>query len=362
MQDRNLRVAREELAGPLRDLLQKFYPPDNRVRMTGLRAVGAEVEFEFSPERTPPAVTGLAARLRGRYCTFRRQLIVHGQPAGEERWYWMNPEKPFVIPVPSPFGVVELVRGKEEIAEALKLLDRLPRDNRVEDEQFRFLVGPPHGELLLPADRAGVSGFDGGLIISTNGALFVRNSEGRWGYAGEGPGWYSVVSRDRVYCTAAGTIRSRPLAAPAAEWETVCPEPPLRAGEKAEQVFVAGDRLYQAVHPNVLCSRPLANPAAEWTRVNVPLWSTGHAVTRDTMFGNDRKHLYSRPTANPNAEYRPVGPWPGGFGPAECSTLVADGDRLLAFGGVGPIYARPVKAGPDEPWTVVGRVHDPYQR
>jgi hypothetical protein len=42
--------------------------------------------------------------------------------------------------------------------------------------------------------------------------------------------------------------------------------------------------------------------------------------------------------------------------------LVCDGDRLLAFGQSGPIYARPATADADNPWKIVGRVHDPYAR
>src|SRR5205085_6404407 len=103
LQARNLRIMRADIVPRLRDIVQTFYPPDNPIQVAGVRAFGSGVEVEFRATHPPPPVTGLAARLRGRYCTFRRRLVVHRQPAGEDRWYWMNPEKPFVLRVPVPF-------------------------------------------------------------------------------------------------------------------------------------------------------------------------------------------------------------------------------------------------------------------
>ncbi len=84
----------------------------------------------------------------------------------------------------------------------------------------------------------------------------------------------------------------------------------------------------------------------------------GVAAVGDALFGNDGKQLFKRPAGRLDAARVPVGPWPGG-----CDSLVADGNRLLAHGrGPGPIYGRPITAALSDPWTEVGRVHDPYKR
>lgn len=360
LQDRNLRIVTAEIVAPLRDIVQAFYPPDNPVRVAGVRAFGSEVEVEFRPTTPPPATTGLAARLRGRYCTHRRRLVVHGQPVGEDRWYWMDPEKPFAIHLPVPFGVgVEVVRGRAEFAAAERLFDRLPPDPRAGAELVRHLFGPPGGELLLPAETRGVSGFAGGLILAVgNDGLFVRDESGRWRDAGECPGWFPVVAGGRVYCREGGGIWSRPLMDPAAVWERWCDEPTVGPGERQVGVLVvAGGRLYETVSPHAQYSRPLADRAAGWVRADVRLDHDGLAAAGDTLFGNDGKQLLARPAADPTAAWVPAGSWPAG-----CRRLAADGDRLLAFGGPGPIYARATSAGPDVPWVVVGRVHDPAGR
>jgi RNA polymerase sigma factor (sigma-70 family) len=361
LQARNLRIVRDEIVDPLRDLLQGFYPPDNPVQLAGVRAFGSEVEVEFRTSRPPPAPL-LAARLRGRYCTFRRRLVIHGQPAGEDRWYWMNPAKPLALPVSLPFGPgVELVRGREAYAVAERLFDRLPPDERAGPELLRSLFGPPGGGLLLPADTRGVSGFAGGLILAVgNDGLFARDGSGQWRDAGECPGWSPVVAGGRVYCYGGGVIRSRPLADRAAAWEKWCDEPPVGPGERRVGIlFVAGGRLYETVAPHAHYSRPLADPAAGWSRVECPLGEDGLAAVGGTLFGHDGKQLFARPAADPAGGWNVVGPWPEG-----CRKLVADGDRLLAFAGwkPGSIYARPAAAGPDVPWVVAGRVHDPYER
>lgn len=357
LQDRNLRIVQDDIVARLRDIVQALYPPDNPVLIEGVRAFGSQVEVEFRVTHPPEA--GMAARLRGRYCVHRRRLVVHSQLAGADSWSWVDPAKPFVISVRLSFGAVEVVRGRAEYAAAERQFDRLPPDARAEAELLRHLFGPPGGEVLLPA-AAFVSGFDGGWVLMTGDrGLFSRDRAGQWRYAGECPGWFPVVVDGHVYCSGHGMIRSRPLAEPTAAWQAVCPEPPLQPGEKAEQLFAVGNRLYQAVQPAFHCSRPLGDPTAGWTRTSpsVVLWPNGLAATGESVFGNDTKRLYARPAADPMAKWIPVGPWPEG-----CDMLFADGDRLLAFGGPGPIYARPTIAGPEVGWGVVGRVHDPHKR
>ncbi len=82
------------------------------------------------------------------------------------------------------------------------------------------------------------------------------------------------------------------------------------------------------------------------------------ASVGDALFGNDGKHLFKRPAGQLDAAWVPVGPWPAGY-----DRMVADGDRLLAFGR-GPVLidARSITAAPEVPWTKVARAHDSYKR
>lgn len=360
LQERNVRIATNEIVPPLRELLQKLYPPTNEVREVYVGAVGSEVEFEFEVTPPPPAITGFAARLRGRYCIILRRLIVHGQPDGETRWYSMNPQRPFGLNIPIPFGApLELVRGREEFAAAERLFAQLPADDRAEPELLRALFGPRGGELLLPTENRGVSGFPGGLIlVASGGGMYVR--DGSWRMVGECPGWWPVVADGQVYCDWDREIWSRPLAKPSAPWVKWCDKPtPGPEGEQATGLlFVADERLCMTMKPHGLCSVPLANPAVGWTRTKHPISHAGVAAVGDTLFGNDGKQLFKRPAAQLDAAWVPVGPWP-----PECNWLVADGERLLAYGwGPVPIYARSITAPPTEPWTKFGRLHDPYKR
>lgn len=361
LQERNARIARDELSPQFRELLQRFYPPPHEVSVAHVQAVGSVVEVECLVTPPVPAATGLATRLRARYCTALRRLTIRGQPDGETRWYWMNPEKPLALKIPTPFGPpVEVVRGREEYLATEQLFARLPADDRAESEQIRALFGPPGGELLMPTDNRGVSGFSGGLILVAElDGLFVRDASGRWRAAGTCPGWAPVVADGRVYCYDADGIQSRPLDNPNARWEKWGDRPPLRPGEPGHgQLFVAGGRACMTIDPQGLASRPLNDPKAEWKRSSHSLGPHGVAEVGDTLFGTDGKRLYKRSAAQPDADWVPAGPWPTGD-----DRLIADGTRLLAYPwGPGPIYSRPAAAGPDVPWQEVGRVHDPFRR
>ena len=360
LQERNLRIARDEVAGEVQNLFQRFYPAPHVVEVAGVRAFGSEVEVELSVTPPPPAVTGLAAVSRGKYCTFRRQLTVASQPTGQDRWYGMNPERPIEVTLPNPFGSPFVItRGRDEFAEAKRLFGRLPKDDRAEAELLRMLFGPRGGELLLPTENRGVSGFPGGLIlVAGNSGMYVRDGAGKWRYAGECPGWHPAVVDGQIYCDS-NAIWSRPLDKPSADWVKWCELPTLELGEQMRgPLFVAGGRLCMTMHPHSVRSRPLNDPSVGWTRTEHRPHHEGLAVIGDTLFGNDGKMLFKRPAAQFDATWVPVGPWPSG-----CDRLVADADRLLAYGrGPGPIYARAIAAKPTDPWTKVGRVHDPYKR
>ncbi len=359
LQERNARIATDELATPLRDLVQKFYPPPHQVGVVGVRAVGSEVEIEFRVTPPVPDAAGLPSRLQARYCMVLRRLTIRGQSDGQTDWYWIDPDKPMELKIPNPFGPpTVIVRGREEFAAAEKLFARLPPDERAEPDQVRALFGAPGGTVLLPTETRGVSGFPGGLVAATrDGALFVRDDPGWWRSAGTCPGWGPLVADGRVYCYTHGMIRSRPLNDPTAPWEKWCDEPPLALGNlRLGQLFVAGGQLCMTVEPSGLYSRPLTDRTAGWKWGTNDLNLTGVAAAGDTLFATDGKRLFQRPAANPDAAWTPVGPWPVGQ-----ERLFVDGDHLRTYvWGPGPIYTRPVSAGPDVPWREIGRVRNPY--
>ncbi|WP_202920161.1 RNA polymerase sigma factor [Urbifossiella limnaea] len=361
LQVKNLRITREEIAPQVRDIFQRFYPKENLVRVESVRAFGSEVEVELRVTPPPPAITQLAAVSRGRYCVFRRKLRVDSQPTGDTRWYWMNPEKPVAIKLPALSGPGrEVVIGRDEFAATERLFDRLPKDERAEAALLRLLFGPPGSELLLPARSLGASGFSGRVILAAEcGGLYVRDDTDSWRYTGECPGVSPVVADGRAFCHVNGGIWSRLLAEPTAPWVKWCDEPPLEPGDQDRRdLFIAGGRLCMAMKPHALNSRPLSDPAVGWVRTTHPVQHGGFAVVGDFLFGNDGERLFKRPASQLDAAWVPVGPWPPGY-----DRLVADGDRLLAFGrDPGPIYARPAAALADVPWTEAGRVHDPYKQ
>jgi hypothetical protein len=153
-----------------------------------------------------------------------------------------------------------------------------------------------------------------------------------------------------VYCIHNGISRRR-LDDPAAAWVTWCGLPD-RPGERRGSLCVAGGRLYLPLDSGVLCSIPLADPSAGWTRTPARVDWEAMTEAGDTLFTNDGASLLARPSADVNAAWQTFGPWKAG-----CRWLVAVGDRLLALGGPGPIYARPATRTP-EPWVEVGRVAD----
>jgi RNA polymerase sigma-70 factor (ECF subfamily) len=358
LEQRNLRIMRQEIANPVRDLVQKFYPADNPVRVTGLRAVASEVEIEFEMTRPVPALTGLATRLRMRYCTFRRHLSVEGQPHGEKKWYSMNPMKPWVSYAWSPFtGKVEIVRGREEYVEVERLFARLPPDERAGPELIDRLFAPSASELHLPANLRGCAGFPGGLVVAHgSGALFIRDNSGEWHYAGECAGDQPAVVNDYIFCLRDGAVWTRPLAQYAAAWAKWCDNPALRAGERYFSLFSSGDKLYMTVHPGWMYSRTVTPIGPDWVRSPHSLWPWGIAATSETVFAHNSKDLFAKAVGEPETAWTKVGIWP-----TDCATLVVDGERLLAFGGSGPIYARPVTRTVED-WVIVGKVFDPEKR
>ena len=263
---RNKRFVESELVSDLQKIVQRFYSPDNPMRLVEVRAFGAEVEVEFKASRAPGPWMK-AARIRGRYCTWRRRLIVYVRPAGSDGWRWMNPSKPASVEIVLPLvGCVDVILGLAEYKETERLFDRLPHDAHAEAEHLRYLFGEPGGEMRMPA---GGSGFcaDGGRLwfVAGDHELFARDQDGKWHFEGLCPGWWLVAGGGRLVCTAGEDILTRPVDEPSAPWVHWCKIPPMRKGERGGLLAIAGDRLYMAIHPNVFCYRLLADSKAPWT-------------------------------------------------------------------------------------------------
>lgn len=360
LEDRNLRIVKNDLVTKIRDITQRFYPSDNQLKLVAVRAFGSEVEIELETSY-PPQSAAQATRLRGRYCTWRRRLVVHGQPASQDRWYRMQPKKPAVFELPLPLiGLTEIVLGRNEYVEVERLFDQLPRDQRAESEHLRYLFGEPNGPLRLPAGGTGFCA-SGGRMFLVNGdmEMYVREPDGRWHYDSECPGWWLVAHDGQLYCTRNDEILTRPIDAIGKPWTLWKKFPVFEEGERGGFLAISGGRFYLSIHPGVLCYCPLSDPATAWVRENrvTPLWPDGLAGSADTFFGHNARQILSRPTLDATAAWTPVA-----RRPEEATFLAVDGDQILAYGRPGPIYARPLNAGLEVDWKIVGQAHEPSRR
>lgn len=362
LQAKNLRILHDEVLPRLRAELQRTMPSDNPVTVTDARAVGSEVEVELRPARPIPGQ--FPARLRLRYCVFRRQMSALEDV--DKPWQWSyvptvrfetsavpNPLAPF-----APLFVTRAVPTNDRWESARRVFAVLPPDPRAQEELIGELFVPPGGAFRLPAKSRGTSSFTGGLIVAdVSDGLFVRNPAGRWRYAGECPGWWPVVAGRWVYCIEGEQLLARPLADPSAPWQKWCDLPPVLPGEVTCSLFVDGGRIWVARSPSRLYSRPVTGPATPWERTDFVGQVCWRAGIDGTVYGNDGLHvLVAGRVSQPEAGWRRIGPWP-----ERCGSLIVDGNRLLAYDpGSGPIYSRPISAGSDHPWKVEGRIHDPY--
>jgi hypothetical protein len=150
-------------------------------------------------------------------------------------------------------------------------------------------------------------------------------------------------------------ILTRPIDAlwqPCTFWKKI---PELKPGERGGSLAIAGDRLYFTIHNNVHCYCPLADPTAPWVRYenSEAIWPE-IAATTDRFFGRNSTHLLTRPVRDIAAPWKPLARWP-----ENGTSLVVDGYRLLVVGKPGPIYSRPITAGPGVDWEIVGQTYDP---
>lgn len=361
LQAKNFRILQAEVVQPLLDVFQRALPSDNPVAAAEVRTFGSEVELEIRPAR--PVPNYMPSRLRLRYCTFRRQLVAAEIDFRTGGWRTLNLPRLISTGVPNPLApftpiVVTTQGAADDRWDAVrKAFDRLPADDRAEAEQLRLLLGLSGRGLLLPVG-CHVAGFPGGLIVQPNRhGLYVRDRAGRLRYAGECVGWGSVVVDGQVYCMGDAAIWSRPLDDSTVPWVRECDWPPVRGDEVLR--YLVADRTHVVVGTGHSARVRTVGAAAEWTQVEWPPSADGAAAAGGQVYGAANGRLYVGRFAATGVPFRDVGP-----AAPECTVLVADGDRLLAYrpDRSGPVFERPFDASPDRPWTVVGRVHDPYKR
>jgi RNA polymerase sigma factor (sigma-70 family) len=358
LQEKNLRLLHSEVIPLLLKESRTFTPADNPLRLADVRAFGSEVECQFQTEQ--PIIAGWKpAGIKLRYCTLMRKLEIAANLDGNSPWKVIDPERPIILDLAIPGVPVPAVNlATKYVTAAQAAFDRLPSDVRAEAEQLQRLFGASPMELLLPA---GMSGFaaDAGQLFAVDArthALFIRDLAGRWHYGGNCPGWWLAVHGGQLYCIRGDEILTRSVDAPTAPWARWSDLPLPGKNEGRGFLAVNGERIYVAIHPNIFSHRPIAKPEQPWKREvsPIPIWPNGISATVDRFFGHDATHVIARPLQDSAAPWSKVARWP-----KECQFLVIDGDRLLAFGGPGPIYTRPVAAGPEVDWSIVGRVHEP---
>jgi RNA polymerase sigma-70 factor (ECF subfamily) len=360
LQARNLRILQADVVPQLVAQYRQSMPADNPLAAVEVRTFGSEVEVEMRPTRLIPNVFPM--RLQMRYCMLRRQLLAAEANSLTGPLRELNLPRPIPTGIPNPLApfapLVQTTPGADDVrwAGVRRAFARLPADERAEADHLRHLFGPSGEELVLPVG-CHVAGFPGGLITQASGhGLYVRDLTGRWRYAGICAGWGATVADGRVYCTGDAMIRSRPLDDPLAPWERVCEAPPTQKGQEGMYYFVVDRTHVVACAGNVAWVRPMG-PAATWTRVESPTWLNGATAAGNRIYGAVGDRLYACEFVPPGFQWREIGP-----SATNCTALFVDGSRIVAYDQrqPGPLYARPLDAGPDDPWREIGRFHDPY--
>ncbi len=357
LQDRNLRLARERVIPELMRLGEKLFPAEFALKEHAIRARGSEVECELRTSR-PLIPSWKPAVLKIRYSLLLRKMEMEADLRGQGRWTVIDPKRPIVLDlaIPGiPLPAIDL--AKDNFANTLAALERIPSDPRSEKEQIRWLFGDDPEKLLMPTGLRGFAADNGRMyIVDQDQAIYIREPNGQWHFAGTCPGWWMVARSGRLYCQRGSEISTRLADERDASWERWGDFPSLNAGERSGFLAVTDKHLIVMVHPNVACIRPLAEPDKPWVREENtnPIWPDGVVGIRDQLIAHDQRNLLLRSATDPNAKWKPIASWPEGG-----SFLALDGDRLLNLGNVGEIYSRPLTAGPEVGWSNAGTVHDP---
>src|SRR5262249_47493790 len=144
-----------------------------------------------------------------------------------------------------------------------------------------------------------------------------------------------------LYFATGGTIWSQPINSPAT------PPAEVRAlpeGHSARHMAVGGGTIFvQTNRPDKrIISRPVADPRAKWVKQPRPAAMGGLATADRRLITQDGKQTLYLLSDEPSPQWQDNGP-----APPACETLTRWGDRVLSIPQEpGPIYARPLAAGP----------------
>jgi hypothetical protein len=354
---------RDELAPRLRAVLQELALADNPVRLVAVRSWGSEVEAEFRYDRKlfyEPRDGGY----RIRYCAFRRLAFATTNLTPSGDWHSIPGDRLSMTEIFLPFGLgrYELSIGVGQWARIKTILHELSEDDRAEQAHLEGLFGPPGWGLVLPTSCQAVWGTDRELFLATekDESLYVRRQDGRWQYQGQCPNGSLLTSDDwKLYCTTWGAVYSRPIDRPDQPWQEVCREfPPREKDSITASLHAAHGRLMVTVWEHgvlKLWSRRLSDPNAEWSLHLQAPGAHSWIVVGDRLYATFDDRLKSRPLDDPTADWRTEGP----SGPDGARGVFRLDGAFYTSGTDGQIYSRPLAAGPDVGWRVVGRVQEP---
>ncbi|HVK13254.1 MAG TPA: sigma-70 family RNA polymerase sigma factor [Gemmataceae bacterium] len=355
---KNLRILKAEVLPRVVAEVGKlgYTPPDvtwgdnNESRVFGSRAF-----IPLVPSRKVPTAPEI---IHLEYCTLQRQLW--GHTFEQNRWMMIRPESPLMYDIWIPrSGLIE-VRFPES-AKSWRALEeafgRIPREERTERELVQWAFGPGGwtGEeftVTNAATWAGVAGNGRDLFAADGREVFVRRGPGGWRYlCGKHHriGSCLAATETHLYGWNFRSIVRVPIDDPNATPETICDAQP---GE-LRSIAVTDDTIYVSTgKPGEWFDRPLNDPKAKWVRHEFTTAPIRFAAAGQLVFFADDKAVSRRHGTGPNAQWTRLVRVP-----TPSPLLAVWGDRLLAIPQEpGPIHARPLSAGPDVGWEVIGRI------
>jgi RNA polymerase sigma factor (sigma-70 family) len=364
LQAKNLRVFRSEVLPKALAELQKLVPPGTELQVTNVWAVGSEVLAEIRPPR--PNAGLFPARLQLGYCVLRRLPLMRARVTEGSDWIGFDPNRPVTLRLYVALPqVTELRVGAfyQEADAILRALESLPADERAEREEVERLFGPggfTGGELTIPGECSGVAGNSRNLFTCVRDSVFVRGRVGGWRYWGEFAGRLLAADETHLYAVReANTVWSRQIKDPAAARVLVAREKPQL---RFRFLAAGGDLLWASTESvnsdsrHLLCRSTSDPPSTDWWIADRGVLGLTAARGQALVLHNGR--LSRRPIGPRGTPWELAGPAP----PGDNGFLAVWGDRLVHVPNPvdrrdSRIVSRPLAAGPDVPWRVIGRIH-----
>jgi RNA polymerase sigma-70 factor (ECF subfamily) len=361
LQAKNLRILNDEVLPRVVAEIESlgYTPPDVTWRVDGrMTATGSRVFIPLEPSRK---IASAPEKIHLLFCTHQRTLW--GHTFEQNRWMKIRPESPLMYDIPLPlfgrrYGLFELhfPESANRWRAVKEAFERIPREDRTEPEMVRWAFGPggwTGEEFTIPGATWGpVTGNSRDLFAFDGYELFIRRAAGGWRHwkTKMADGRMAVTDTHLYYRVLDRGIAALPLDDPAAPPERVCDMP----SDQWRSIAVADDTIYITTEkPGEWFHRPLKERNASWTRHENTTTPLCVAAAGREAFLADEKTLFRRQGSGPDAQLTPLVPVP-----VPSPILVTWGDRLLAVPQrEGSIYTRPLSAGSEVGWEVIGRIH-----